>query len=130
MTHLFRFMVLGFVIGSSVSIALAADAPPVEGFEWLNALILFISGIPQVGPILAVVFKVAVTVSAIATALAAFLIGLFGALGAWWPGSSKWKDGVIMVRDKVLPWLKWLSSFNTSDAEKSAMKATLKGDQK
>lgn len=101
---------------ASAPVALVPVAEPAAPPAWLQNLLVFVQGLPVIGPIAAKVFMYAGLVSIILTSLVAFLLGIlsvlskaFGSVGALQSLSAwieEFKDGNVMY------WLKFFSNFN------------------
>lgn len=109
------FVSLIFVVFCVVlSQQVLAQVAPVEGLDWLTSVINFVSEMPYIGPVLVVIFKVASVASIALTALAAFLevILTIPELVAKFSGATEFAAKVNKIKNKILPWIKYISMFN------------------
>ena len=103
-------------IAAPAAVAVVPVAEPAAPPTWMQNLIVFVQGLPVIGPIAAKVFMYAGLLSVILTSLVAFLLGIlsvlskaFGSVGALQSLSAwieEFKDGPIMY------WLMYFSNFN------------------
>lgn len=86
----------------------------VELPSWVGDIVEFLKTIPYVGPVIVQILKWVGIVTAIFTALAAFLQTLCVVLigSANLSGLQKFADVILRINEKVLPWLKYFSMFN------------------
>lgn len=91
-----------------------AQSAPIEGFEWLNSVIIFLQGIPSIGEYLAIFFQVMAVLSTGLTALAVFLETLLSVpeIIARISNSDAIAAKIKSFKEKILPWIKYFSMFN------------------
>lgn len=117
-----KLLVLLMVLLPMVVWAQSSDdaAPPFIPPDWLATLMIWIQGMPVVGPILIELMKWAGFLSASLTALAAFLMSLGKALSQMQKisGLAQYAQKGIELINKVLPYVAYLSMFNVQHPPK------------
>lgn len=94
-----------------------ADQPVPDVFVppvWLSTIILFVQGLPVVGPIIIEVCKWLGVLTTVATLLSAMIQTMLTIpqILAVWAGAQGLADKIKKISDLILPWLKYLSMFN------------------
>lgn len=97
-----------------------AQTPPGDAPAWITSVINFLSGIPYVGPVIVFILKWSAILSAITTAVSSAVIAVLKVpeVIALWTGSAKWLERIQWFKNKVLPWLQYLSQFNVQKKKK------------
>lgn len=111
------YLIAGAVLLFSMT-ALGQETPPVIGdpasFEWLGAVVTFLSAVPYIGPVIVAVLKWVGLIASIATALSvlAQAILVIPEIVAKWAGATEVSAQIKKYSDLILPYLKYLSIFN------------------
>lgn len=109
------FALLALALVALFSIPAFADSVAVPaGMEFVSPVVGFLQGIPAVGKVLAILFQVIATVSAVMTFLSVAVQGVLKApeIAALWAGAPAWADKFAGVWAWVGPKLQYLSVFN------------------
>ena len=106
------FLILCFLSFPLLAEVVAENAAVLP--EWVGQIVIFLTGIPTIGPILVLVIKWVAIITAVLTVVSATVQSLSTILVAsgHFLGLKKFADFIAKWSGKLLPYLKWFSAFN------------------
>lgn len=113
--YLLMTLVILSLIYTCSTFAQDAVVTPPPGMDWVAYLIDFLSGLPWVGPFLVMVLKYVGIVAAVFTSASVFATTLLRIpeVIARWAGAEMLASKIADFHDKIVPWLDYLSVFNS-----------------
>lgn len=105
------------VVAANAEIQVAQDLIKDNKFEipaWAGSIVMFVSSVPQIGPLVTKALAFMAVISAILTLLSTLLMGLSGimAMISKHPASPAWMIKAKNVLDILIKWAKYLSMYN------------------
>ena len=116
---IFNFLTLVFIsclllalpmVGVAQEVAEVAPLLP----DWVGSIVVFLMGIPKVGPVIVFIIKWGSIVAAFLTIISGAIQGACAILAgsANMAGATKFAEKVKAISNKILPWFKYFSTFN------------------
>jgi len=109
---------LFLVLGDTYAQEVAAIDPVQPSFVLLKEILGFLQSIPKVGPYIKMAIEIAAGISVFCTSAVLFIKAILSiaivSTQKWAPKAAK---AIKDFEEKILPWFKYLSMFNTSKEE-------------